>query len=263
MAAPAPAEPGPELLTVDQLAARTGTTVRTIRYYAGRGLLPPPRLRGRTGLYGPDHVARLLLVTELSELGFTLTAIERHLERLPHSAGPEDLALQLALLTPWAPEQLDEVDRAGLEERAGRPLDEEAVDKLVAYGAVEPVDGGHYRVQGPIALSAGLDALDFGLPAEFWRRSREIIDRHTSALADDLMTLFQEEVLQPYRDAGRPADQRSRLAAALSRLKPVTVQGVVTAFGRAVNRTIRERAEHPPARSSRDRSPRRGATSGG
>ncbi|MCE0766743.1 MerR family transcriptional regulator [Pseudonocardia kujensis] len=262
MAAPAPAGPDPELLTVDQLAARTGTTVRTIRYYAGRGLLPPPQLRGRTGLYGPDHVARLLLVAELSDLGFTLTAIERHLERLPHSAGPEELALQLALLTPWAPEQLDEVDHAGLEARAGRPLDDEAVDKLVAYGAVEPVDGDRYRVQGPIALGAGLDALDFGLPAEFWRRSRAVIDRHTSALADDLMTLFQEEVLQPYRDAGRPAEQRSRLAAALSRLKPVTVQGVVTAFGRAVNRTIRERAEQPPARTPRP-STRDGATSGG
>jgi hypothetical protein len=55
------------------------------------------------------------------------------------------------------------------------------------------------------------------------------------------MTLFQDEVLQPYRDRGHPADERHRLAAALSQLKPVTVRGVVTAFGRAVNRAIRER----------------------
>ncbi len=54
------------------------------------------------------------------------------------------------------------------------------------------------------------------------------------------MALFQDEVLQPYRDRGRPADERDRLAEALSQLKPVTVRGVVTAFGRAVNRTIRE-----------------------
>ncbi|MCF7551386.1 MerR family transcriptional regulator [Pseudonocardia sp. WMMC193] len=232
----------PELLTVDQLALRTDTSVRTIRYYAGRGLLPPPRLRGRTGLYGPDHVARLMLVAELSALGFTLTAIERHLERLPPTAGPEELALQLALLTPWAPEQLDEVDRAGLEERAGRPLDEQAMERLIAYGVVERLDGDRFRVQGQVALAAAMDPLDVDLPVEFWARSREIIDRHTAALADDLMALFQEQVLQPYRDAGRPADQRSRLAAALSRLKPITVQGVVTAFGRAVNRSIRERA---------------------
>jgi DNA-binding transcriptional MerR regulator len=231
-----------DLLTVDQLAARTGTTVRTIRYYAGRGLLPPPTLRGRTGLYGPDHVARLMLVGELSALGFTLTAIEKHLERLPASAGPEELALQLALLTPWAPEQLEEVDRATLDERAGRPLDAATIERLLAYGVVERTDVG-FRVQGQIALAAALDSLDFELPVEFWARSREVIDRHTAALADDLMALFQEQVLQPYRDAGRPADQRGRLAEALARLKPITVQGVVTAFGRAVNRQIRSRVD--------------------
>ena len=47
----------PGQLTVDQLAARSGTSVRTIRFYTARGLLPPPQLRGRTGLYGADHLA--------------------------------------------------------------------------------------------------------------------------------------------------------------------------------------------------------------
>jgi hypothetical protein len=74
-----------------------------------------------------------------------------------------------------------------------------------------------------------------------WRRAHQLIEQHTTALAEDLMKLFQDEVLQPYRDRGRPAEERTQLAAALSQLKPVTVRGVVTAFGRAVNRTIRER----------------------
>ena len=29
-------------LTVDELSARVGMTVRTLRFYAGRGLIPPP-----------------------------------------------------------------------------------------------------------------------------------------------------------------------------------------------------------------------------
>lgn len=236
-------EPTAELLTIDQLAERTGVTVRNIRFYSGRGLLPPPRLRGRTGLYGPDHIARLQLVGELSALGFTLSAIERHLERVPHSAGPEELALQLALLTPWAPEPLEEVERAELDRRAGRVLDDADVEKLVAFGVVQHLDDGRVRLQGPGALAAGLDSLDHGLPADFWQRSHEVIEQHTAALAEDLMKLFQDQVLQPYRDAGRPAEERTRLAAALSHLKPVTVQGVVTAFGRAVNRNIRERVD--------------------
>ncbi len=120
-----------ELLTIDQLAdAQRASRVRNIRFYAGRGLLPPPQLRGRTGLYGPDHLARLELVSELSALGFTLSAIESHLERLPPHAGRAELALQRALLTPWVPEQIEEVDRAELERRAGRALSADELDAL-------------------------------------------------------------------------------------------------------------------------------------
>lgn len=226
-------------LTIDQLARRTGISVRTIRFYAGRGLVGPPTLRGRTGLYGDEHVARLELIGEMSALGFTLAAIERHLERVPHGVTPEDLALHRALLTPWVPEHLEDLDRAELDCRAGRPLDDAALADLQILGVLELLDDGRVRLHG--ALGPGLDMLDSGLPPDLLRASHELIATHTTALAEDLMALFQREVLQPYRDAGRPASQRARLAEALDRLKPITVQGVVAAFGRAVNRTIRDR----------------------
>jgi len=234
-------EPDGELLTIDQLAARSGITVRNIRFYAGRGLLPPPRLRGRTGLYGPDHLARLELVSELSALGFTLAAIEAQLHRLPQTAGAGELALHRALLTPWVPEQLEDVDHAELERRAGRPLGPAELDALEGLGVVGRLDGGRLRLRGSGTLGEGLAVLDSGLPAAVWTRAHGLIERHTTALAEDLMALFQDEVLQPFRDRGRPADERTRLATVLTRLKPITVRGVATAFGRAVNRTIRER----------------------
>jgi DNA-binding transcriptional MerR regulator len=226
MAAPALPDQG-DLLTIDQLSERTGITVRNIRYYAGRGLLPSPQLRGRTGLYGPDHLARLELVSELSALGFTLSAIESHLERV--------------LLTPWVPEEIEDVDRAELDRRAGRSLTTDDVDALERLGAVSPLSEGRVQLHGSGALSSALAVIDSGLPSDVWRRAHELIQQHTAALADDLMAMFQDEVLQPYRDRGRRADERVRLARAMSQLKPVTVHGVVTAFGRAVNRAIRER----------------------
>lgn len=237
----APSLPDEAHLTVDQLADRTGITVRTIRFYAGRGLLPPPRLRGRTGLYGADHVARLELVSELSALGFTLAAIESHLEKLPATVGADELALQRALLTPWVPEQIEEVDLVELQRRAGRHLDDGDLDALEGLGVIHRLDGDRARLHGPATLMEGLAVLDSGLPVETWKRAHRLIEHHTTALAEDLMAMFQQEVLQPYRDLGRPADERSRLAEALTQLKPITVRGVVTAFGRAVNRTIRER----------------------
>jgi DNA-binding transcriptional MerR regulator len=228
-------------LTIDQLAERTGITVRTIRFYAQRGLLPPPALRGRTGLYGEDHVVRLELVSELSALGFTLAAIEEQLRRLPASAGAAELALHRALLTPWLPEQLEEFDRAELDRRAGRPLSAADLATLEGLGIITRLDGGQVRLHGASTLSGGLAVLDSQLPGPFLQLAHELIERHANALADELMELFQHQVLQPYRDRGRPPAERRRLAEALTQLKPVTVRGVMTAFGRAVNRTIRER----------------------
>ena len=62
-------------LTVDQLAREVGMTVRNVRAYAARGLLPPPRLVGRTGYYGPEHVRRLTQVRRLQDEGLNLAAI--------------------------------------------------------------------------------------------------------------------------------------------------------------------------------------------
>jgi DNA-binding transcriptional MerR regulator len=235
-----------ELLTIDQLADRCGVSVRTIRFYAGKGLLPPPRLRGRLGLYGPDHLARLELISELSALGFSLSAIEGYLARMPASADSEAMALQRALLVPWVPERLEELSLEELDRRAGRPLSPDDLDVLEALGVIDRRPE-TVLLHGAVSLSAALESLEIGLPAEALRRSHELIAKHTSALAEELMQMFQDEVLQPYRDRGRPTAERARLREAFTRIKPITVQGVVTAFGRAVNRTIRDRfgAEEP------------------
>ncbi len=62
-------------LTIDELAALAGTTTRRIRSLQTLDLLPHPELRGRTGLYGPDHLARLSAVLRLQELGFSLESL--------------------------------------------------------------------------------------------------------------------------------------------------------------------------------------------
>ena len=64
--------PDDELYTVDELAAATGMTVRTTRYYAGLGLLPAPTRRGRMAYYTEEHRARLELIRALQDHGFTL-----------------------------------------------------------------------------------------------------------------------------------------------------------------------------------------------
>ena len=229
-----------EEFTVDELAARAEVTVRTVRFYASRGLLPPPRLQGRTGLYGKDHLARLDLIRELQDLGFTLSAIEHHLQRIPDDATTEDLALHRALLTPWTHERGEELDRAALDERAGRKLDDELVDQLVALGIVERLDDGNYRLTSSAMLDVGLRILDLELPLEMLVHAKGIVDQHTAEIAGELRELFAAQVLRPYVERGRPEDERERVRAVTDQLRPLTIQVLVNGFQRAVNDVIRD-----------------------
>lgn len=65
-------------MTIGELAARTGLSVRTLRYYADAGVLPES---GRSAAghrrYGPDAVARARLVRTLRELGVGLGDVVR------------------------------------------------------------------------------------------------------------------------------------------------------------------------------------------
>jgi DNA-binding transcriptional MerR regulator len=62
-------------LTIEDLAAVTGTTTRRIRSLQTLGLLAHPTLCGRTGLYDAHHRRRLEAVLHLQEQGFSLESL--------------------------------------------------------------------------------------------------------------------------------------------------------------------------------------------
>lgn len=70
------------LLTIGELARRTGVPVRTIRFWSDLGILPPA---GRTAagyrLYDAEAPARIGLVRTLRELGIDLATVQRILAR--------------------------------------------------------------------------------------------------------------------------------------------------------------------------------------
>ncbi|MFI5757571.1 MerR family transcriptional regulator [Streptomyces sp. NPDC051569] len=60
---------------MEELAHQAGITVRTVRFYRERGLIPPPRREGRIAWYDDHHLARLRTIAGLLERGHTLNGI--------------------------------------------------------------------------------------------------------------------------------------------------------------------------------------------
>ncbi|MGW6273034.1 MerR family transcriptional regulator [Streptomyces sp. NPDC055060] len=60
---------------MEELAEAAGITVRTVRFYRERGLIPPPRREGRIAWYDDHHLARLRTIAALLDRGHTLSGI--------------------------------------------------------------------------------------------------------------------------------------------------------------------------------------------
>jgi DNA-binding transcriptional MerR regulator len=235
MAAPTTADE----FTIDELAARTGLTVRTVRFYATEGLLPPPRRRGRIAYYGPAHRMRLDLIRTLQEHGYTLAAIERVLARVPIDAAPAEYAVQSAVLAPWLPEPPEQYDRAGLERRVGRRISDEEVGYLAQVGALEQVGEDAYRTSSAV-LGHAVELMRLPVPTSVLHDSAAIIDEHATAVAEGLTEVFIRAVWGPHQ---RGEIDHEQVVAMLARLRPLAVQGLVSAFGRAADRAARRGLE--------------------
>lgn len=224
------------LITLEELCRRVGMSVRNVRFYTTRGLLPPPMRRGRSGYYSGDHLARLELVRELQAHGFTLSAIERYVARIPADASPDTIALHRALLAPWSAELSETLTRSELARRAGRPLSEGDLDTLHALGIVFPTKRGRFEVASA-HLSVGVALLDLGMPLDAALAAQDIFRTAGRQVAEQLTELFRTTVWPAYRDGATTPDE---LRAMVERFKPVSVAALVAAYESAVNETKRD-----------------------
>ena len=219
-----------EELTVDQLAARVGLTVRNVRAYAARGLLPPPRLVGRTGYYGREHVARLLLVREMLAEGYSLNMIERTLAHAPETASSATLALHRALLAPWLPPEPEVLTPEELAARAGVAPDPDLTDSLVELGLVERVEDGRLRVNDPALLTAGLQVVDLGVPPAALIAAQLRVIELVREIADTYVDMYVETGWRAFVDAGAPREQLEQVRSTVARLQPAAAQALLASF---------------------------------
>ncbi len=242
--APVDATTDDGLMTVDALAAATGVPVRTIRFYTGKKLLPPPHMRGRTGLYDSTHLATLGLIRDLQGHGFTLAAVEAILDRLPEDPTPADFELYESLVAPWPIEETEVLEIADFAARFGSEPTEEHLERLEAGGLLDRIGPERVRVSTRI-LSMLEQAAEFDPPPQMLTDAVEAVASHARELADELTDLFEDAMLRPSLGPDRTSEDRERVQRAADVLRTVTVQLLTTSFQRAVTRVMIDRRNRP------------------
>src|SRR6187200_1707708 len=153
---------GDASMTIDELARRTGMTVRNIRAHQSRGLVPPPDVRGRTGYYGDEHLERIELIKELQTDGFNLEAIRRLLEGAGGSSR-EVLNFSRALRAPFEDEEPEIVDATEVAERWGGSLDPALIERAEKLGMMRPLGDGRIEILSPRLQRAGVELAALGV----------------------------------------------------------------------------------------------------
>ncbi|MFD8811988.1 MerR family transcriptional regulator [Streptomyces sp. NPDC059627] len=205
---------------MEELAGLAGITVRTLRFYRERKLIPPPRREGRIAWYDDHHLARLRTISALLDRGHTLNGIAELAEALDQGRNVADL---IGIDTPTEEEPV----RLTPEELAARFEGEVTPENLAAA-----MDLGYLGTDGDDIVHISRRLLDAssalvreGFPLAEVLAAGRTVREHADALAE----LFAELVLRhgPEED--------------MERLRPLARSVVEAEVSLALDRRLRKR----------------------
>jgi DNA-binding transcriptional MerR regulator len=211
-------------LTIEELAAQTGLTVRNLRSHRARGLLQPPVVRDRVGYYGPQHLERVRLVQHLQAEGFNLAAIKQVIEQ-----GDAVLSVVEAARRPFEDERPEVFTAEELAERLG-----DADPRLLAegerLGILIALGDGRYEAPAPSLIAVAEELAQDGVPL---RHSLAVVAKvraATRSIAAEFARLAVDDVWRPFEAAGYPPERWAELADIIERLRPMAAQVVLAMF---------------------------------
>jgi DNA-binding transcriptional MerR regulator len=231
-------EPAGGAYRIEDLAHRSGATVRTIRAYQDRGLLPRPERRGRANVYSDAHLARLRQIADLLDRGYTLASIKELLEAWDAGRGLGGvLGLVAEVDGPWTDEEAVRISRAELDERFGGHPDDAAVADAVELGVLERVPGEDetYLVPSPQQLSVAVELYEAGVPLSAITSHLRELRGQVEHIASRFLEFTTEHVFARYLGEHPPTDAEATEAASLvRRLRPLAQQSVDAELARAM-----------------------------
>ncbi|HEY5239283.1 MAG TPA: MerR family transcriptional regulator [Rhizomicrobium sp.] len=213
--------------TIDELAREAGTTVRNVRAYQERGLLPPPRREGRAGLYSESHLGRLRIIASLLERGYSLANVAELIEAWE---GGQDigslLGLEAAVTSPWTDEAPVTISFEQLQAMFGEALDAGVVARAVKLGGLS-IEADGVRVPNMKLLTIAAMLIKEGVPFDLLLTLEEHLRGHVEQIAEELVRLVSTHIFDRYgKDALPPPSEAPRLAKLIEQLRPMAMEAV-------------------------------------
>ncbi len=225
---PAAHDSRPADLTIEQLAAEVGMSVRNIRNHTSRGLLPPPEVRARVGYYGPDHVARLKLILDMQADGFNLAAIERLLNASAGQAG-KLLGLRNAMTAPYESETPEVVTATELRERFGE-VDVKDAERIRKLRLLIPLGDDRFEVPSPALMRAAEEVVALGIPLHAALSLVERLSHDCQSISHAFVKLYLKELWDPFTAAGQPEERWDEVIEAITTLRGIASEALLGMF---------------------------------
>jgi DNA-binding transcriptional MerR regulator len=244
--------------TIDELARAADTTVRNIRAYQDRGLLPPPELRGRKGFFFNNHLARLRVISGLLDRGYSLSSIKDLISALENGIDLRHLmGLESALTSPWTDEEPTLVPMTELIKMFGAYLTPEALARATDLDLMKP-EGTMVQVRSMRTLRAGSELVATGIPLEDLLDIVRMLRGNVERVANELVRLVGEHVLSNYEtEELPPKEEFPKLADLVWRLRPLAEMAVHAELARAMenaaSRLLSDRLERIIERMAREK----------
>lgn len=227
--------------TVDQLAHITNTTVRNIRAYQDKGVLPPPEKRGRLGVYKEHHVSRLQLINNLLDRGFSIGNINELLEAWLKGRELGDiLGLEHAITHVFASEQPEAYSVPQLVKMFGlKAINKELIEEAVELNLLKR-KGTKLVSDSPSIIEAGAGLVDVGMPFEEMLELLRLLRGNVQRAADNLVEIAFKR-FDTFGDDLPPKEDIQELSELIWKLRPIAHTAIRAEAEQALNRAIQTR----------------------
>lgn len=227
--------------TIDELSQAAGMTVRNVRAYQDKGLIPPPEIRGRTGIYSSAHLARLRVIGPLLARGYSLGNIAELIGAWEKGHDLHQLlGLEQAITTPWSEDVPAYYELSELMAMFPRQLSPEVLAKAGSLKLIV-VDGARFKVPSPRLFNAGIELVALGVPLNDLLDILAGVRNNVEQVANALVQLVVKYVFGSIGQTAMPtSEQVAQYSEVIWRLRSVADRAVSSEVSAAMEKATQK-----------------------